>query len=34
MEGHLRLGIGGEPDHFRDALQRIDRFLQDEFATA
>jgi len=34
MEGHLRLGIGGEPDHFRDALRRIDRFLQDEFATA
>ncbi|MFD9902205.1 aminotransferase class I/II-fold pyridoxal phosphate-dependent enzyme [Mesorhizobium sp. UC22_110] len=31
MEGHLRLGIGGEPEHFGDALLRVDRFLQDEF---
>lgn len=32
MEGHLRLGIGGEPEHLGEALLRMDRFLQEEFA--
>lgn len=31
MEGHLRLGIGGEPGQFEQALARIDGFLRSEF---
>jgi len=31
MEDHLRLGIGVDPEHFADALDHIDRFLQQRF---
>jgi aspartate/methionine/tyrosine aminotransferase len=31
MEGHLRIGIGGEAAHFRQALQRLDDFIKDNF---
>jgi aspartate/methionine/tyrosine aminotransferase len=31
LDGHLRLGIGCAPDHFAEALRRIDLFLAQEF---
>ena len=27
LEGHIRIGIGVTPDHLREGLRRIDRFL-------
>ncbi|PSJ60164.1 hypothetical protein C7I85_13345 [Mesorhizobium soli] len=32
LDGHLRLGIGGDPDHFAEALRRIELFLAQEFS--
>ncbi|EIM76970.1 aminotransferase [Nitratireductor aquibiodomus RA22] len=31
LDGHLRLGIGGDPHHFAEALRRMDVFLETEF---